>query len=429
MCWAGREKWRGFNVTSARTVFLYWASAILACLLAGCRPAKGPDLTAEVESARRNHIVVVDGRRAVDRSAEPSRTEPLWAANAIPGKPAPAAPRELGLTSGAKAVVIFVHGYNVSAADALEESGALWRHIQESNEHLRQKFSTLPTTDSIAFLTFLWKGDFGELHFSTAQHAAENTARAFADFLNVVAQQARGARIVILTHSLGSEVALEALRSMEEASTKPAVDNLILVQGAVPAYTVYRWIVRYQRLPAGAREELKPEQVVEQCSGKYASAIRMALQFGYTFSEKDEVLGNRLDMGPFQVNERLKPLTRTCQLPVMPGSGGTVVRVSALGSVFDTNNRTEMIPPPKALEPLVRQREQPGFHPMPLLPPGATVFRYTDFTIDHPHVERLNIASAEDVASGVFRGHSVLFQAEGQRVMDDLWELAAASWQ
>ena len=252
----------------------------------------------------------------------------------------------------------------------------------------------------------------------------------FADFLGAVARQAPGARIVVLTHSLGAEVVLEALRGMQEAHERAAVDNLILVQGAVPAHSVYQWTVKYQQIPSGPSEQMKPEQV-DQCTGRYAGAIRIARQFVYTFSANDQVLANEWDLGPFRVNEFLLPQTQPCELPVLIGSGGMVLRVQALGSPFDTGDRTEMLPPPKIFEPPAEGAKKLAPSPIQVLPP-AMVFHYNNFKIDHPNVERLDIASAEDDAPYTpfhHGGHSVLFQAAGRQVVEELWRLAAANWQ
>jgi pimeloyl-ACP methyl ester carboxylesterase len=403
---------------------------VIICALTGCRASKSPDLVAEFDAARRNGVVVVDGRRAVNESGGQSSVEPLWVANAMPGGDAPRAPHELGLTGSPRVAVIFVHGYEVTPAEALEESKALSQDIREANEHLRQQLPVLPETNALALLAFLWKGDFGEGLFSRAQHAAENTGHVFADFLGAVARQAPGARIVVLTHSLGAEVVLEALRGMQEAHERAAVDNLILVQGAVPAHSVYQWTVKYQQIPSGPSEQMKPEQV-DQCTGRYAGAIRMARQFVYTFSANDQVLANEWDLGPFRVNEFLLPQTQPCELPVLIGSGGMVLRVQALGSPFDTGDRTEMLPPPKIFEPPAEGAKKLAPSPIQVLPP-AMVFHYNNFKIDHPNVERLDIASAEDDAPYTpfhHGGHSVLFQAAGRQVVEELWRLAAANWQ
>jgi pimeloyl-ACP methyl ester carboxylesterase len=401
------------------------------CALTGCHPSKSLDLTARFDAARQNGVVVVDGRRAINESGGQSGVEPLWVANARPGGDVPRAPHELGMTGTAKVAVIFVHGYNVTAAEALEESEVLSQDIRESNEHLRQQLSVLPETNAVTLLAFLWKGDFGEGLFYRAQHAAENTGHVFADFLGAVARQAPGARIVVLTHSLGAEVVLEALRGMKEADDRPAVDNLILVQGAVPAHSVYQWTVEYQQMPSGPNKQMRPEQV-DQCTGRYAGAIRMARQLIYTFSVNDQVLANEWDLGPFRVNEFLLPQTQPCELPVLIGSGGMVLRVQALGSPFDTGDRSEMLPPPKIFAPPVDGTKKLASDLIRPLPPAAMLFRYKNFKIDHPKVERLDIASMDDNAPYTpfhHAGHSVLFQAAGRQIVEDLWRLAAANWQ
>jgi hypothetical protein len=106
-----------------------------------------------------------------------------------------------------------------------------------------------------------------------------------------------------------------------------------------------------------------------------------------------------------------------------------VVRVTALGSSFNTKDRTEVIPPSKLYESPSARDARPGFHPVQILPAGSVVFRYTNFRIDHAHVDRRDISTAQDSSdSGTFRGHSVLFKEAGLPVVEDLWELALSSW-
>lgn len=397
------------------------------CLLAGCRDQLRREAGGEFTSGRSDGIVVVDGRRAVDESGAARSQEPLWTADTTRAAPAPSIPHRLRLTGKPSIVIVFVHGYNVTAAEALEQSKVLWKHIRESNEHIRAKGWAVPETNSLEFLAFLWRGNFGEKRFPTAQRSAAITASAFADFLRTVVKEAGGARTLILTHSLGAEVALEALRIMRESSATPVADCLILVQGAVPAYSVYRWRVSYQQLP-GAGDKMRPEQV-DQCGGRYADAIQMTKHFVYTLSTKDKVLWNQWEMAPFELSERFMPLTQPCQLPVWPGSGGTVVRVTALGSSFNTKDRGEVIPPSKLYQSPSARNARQGFHPFQILPAGSIVFQYTDFRIDHTRVDRRDISTAQDSSdSGRFRGHSVLFTEAGLPVVEDLWELALSSW-
>jgi pimeloyl-ACP methyl ester carboxylesterase len=198
--------------------------------------------------------------------------------------PVPA--QDLGFRGRPKVVVIFVHGYHVGPTEALQDSSALWRHIRESNEQLRKTLRALPETDSVAFLTFLWRGDF--VLFSDSQQAAKDTAPAFVDFLKTVLREAKGTRTVIVTHSLGAEVVLEALGSA--AGLGSVVDGLILVQAAVPAYLLSRWTVSFQTgSDFLADVMIKPENREER-RGRYAIATRSVRELVYTFSAKDEVL-------------------------------------------------------------------------------------------------------------------------------------------
>ncbi len=240
-----------------RIVIFYLNITIFGCAafcgLSGCGVPRSPELAAQFDAARRSGVVVVDWRRAVNDSGGRNTVDPLWAANAVPGGPAPVAPHDLRLVDDPRIVFIFVHGYNVTAIEALTESMTLSQEIRESNKRLQLLEPRLPNTGALAFVAFLWRGDFGEIHFPTAQHAAENTAACLLISWKTVVRVAPHAKIVVLTHSLGAEVVLEAFRAMREASDRPVVDNLILVQGAVPAVPYTDGQCHTCRYPLGQR--------------------------------------------------------------------------------------------------------------------------------------------------------------------------------
>jgi pimeloyl-ACP methyl ester carboxylesterase len=109
---------------------------------------------------------------------------------------------------------------------------------------------------------------------------------------------------VILVHSLGAEVVLQALDAYGSTGGSP-VDSLILVQGAIPAYFLYTWTRRFQMLPGPPDfREWPPE--ITQCRAKYRTAIRSATQLLYTFSANDQVL-----KWAFEWHERLHYFSET----------------------------------------------------------------------------------------------------------------------
>src|SRR5581483_6232752 len=96
------------------------------------------------------------------------------------------------------------------------------------------------------------------------------TGLVFADFLQTVVREANGAKIVIITHSLGTQVVLEALKTLCSSYQHAIIDNLILVQGAVPFYSLYHWATKISFLNPSNRIA-KPDQVAEMRSQKQLS--------------------------------------------------------------------------------------------------------------------------------------------------------------
>jgi pimeloyl-ACP methyl ester carboxylesterase len=367
---------------------------------------KGSDLTLEFKLARENHITIVDARRALDSNGERIDREPLWVANVLPGAPGPAAGRDLDLerrSPPARIIVIFVHGYETSQTLALEHSNRLWQHIKESNAEFRKARPEIPETDSLALFAFLWKGDFGGVNFSRAQHAAKATASSFADFLETVSLEAKGAKIVVITHSLGAEVVLEALKSLPSLNGGTLVDSLILVQAAVPFYSVYRWTVSTSMVGY----DLK---TTEECSGQYATAISSTGQLLYTISGSDRVLGFS-----YLVHEMIDPSESPCVI--------RDVAARALGRPVDTRDGLTTVPPPKTLT----SPYKPKSNAIPIMPPdGSVMIWFKNMQISHPNAVFLSIDKYEDTStdleSRVLPGHSVLFESNGRYIVRDLWE-------
>ena len=380
----------------------------LLCLLTVSSWAKGSELASEFKLARENHIIIVDARRAIDSNGERIDGEPLWVANVLPGAPGPAVGRDLELERRSlptRIIVIFVHGYQTPPTLALEDSNALWKHIKESNEELRKVQPEIPETDSLAFFAFLWRGDFGVPNFSRSQQAAKGTASSFVDFLETILLEAKGAKIVVITHSLGAEVVLEALASLPSLNGRTLVDSLILVQGAVPFYSVYRWTVSTDMVGVDV------ETTTEECSGRYATAIRSTGQLLYTISGSDRVL-----WVPYLFHEIISPSESPC---VMRND-----TARALGRPVDTRDGLEILPP-------VLKMPAPPYRPksnaFPIVPPaGSVMMRFKNMQISHPNAVSLSIDRYEDTSADLegrmFSGHSVLFKSNGRYIVLDLWK-------
>ena len=115
---------------------------------------------------------------------------------------------------------------------------------------------------------------WGREDFGAAQRAADVSATSLTHFIAHISQGLEGGRIVLMAHSLGVRVALEALRRVP-------VDSAVFVQGAVPVTSIYR---------STAANVLSESTPVESCWGRYADVIRNAGHLLYTFTRDDDVL-------------------------------------------------------------------------------------------------------------------------------------------
>ena len=79
------------------------------------------------------------------------------------------------------------------------------------------------------------RGDLGESKFSSRKmQLTLSSPISLADFIDHLSKEAKTAQIVIIAHSLGAQVTLEALKELCESKDNDVhVNNLIIVQGAV----------------------------------------------------------------------------------------------------------------------------------------------------------------------------------------------------
>jgi pimeloyl-ACP methyl ester carboxylesterase len=378
-----------------------------------------PRVAEQFRLARENHVTVIDARGAVDVNGRATHASPMWITNVQPGTIVSSPPHDLGvdLRRPPSVIIIFVHGYNTSASEALADSNVLWRYIQDSNDSRRTTDKALPRTNSMAFYAFLWKGDYGKLNFSTAVRAADNTASVFSEFLEGIMDSVKDAKIVIVTHSLGTEVVLAALKNTPRPHGTPFVSSLVIIQGAVPFYSIYHWKVRITFLnPSDGKD--RPD-IVEQCSGGYADAINSVSQVIYTLSANDHTLGHSYSL----YREVLDTSTDPCDLPIVHGQNDRIV---ALGSPADTGDRRELVQPPQSPQPPSPVASRPPVHQ--ILPrPYSLLINYTNMKIQHPNVSTVPIANYPDTDSPSYfsGGHSVVFETNGRKIVQDLWSRVA----
>lgn len=366
-------------------------------------------LIAEFELARNLNIGVIDARSIVDRKGD-QRKEGSWRLNVLPGKPQSSEKTQFGFQDHPQVIVIFVHGFNTPPLQALKHGNSLWVLLMKSNDRLRATNKTVLPNDALVFFTFLWRGDFSATRFSTAQKAADVSSISLADVIVQLSRETTKAKIVIIAHSLGAHVALEALKKVCEFNNNGVlVDSLVLVQGAVLATSLYKWTVT---------DIISEIKYVEYNCGRYANSIQCAGHLLYTISEKDKTL-----LKWFKFDEKLMPSHYECStLPDLPGYGDPQVRITAIGSPFDGWNKLEPVPEPQF--PKVNDygnRREPSYLKLPQIPKFAAMLYFTDWRIDHPNVQCLNISEDKENHADIDDWHSTIFDEAGLYILENIW--------
>lgn len=268
-------------------------------------------LITEFELARNLNIGVIDAREVVDDNGKQRKDikEGSWRLNVLPGKPQSSEKPQFGFQDHPQVIVIYVHGYKTPPLQALKHGNSLWELLMISNDRLRATIKTISPNEALAFFTFLWRGDLGTTRFSAAQKAADVSSKSLADVIVQLSRETTKAKTVIIAHSLGAHVVLEALKKLYESSnTGVLVDSLVLVQGAVCATSLYKWTVT---------DIIIERKYVEYNCGRYANSIQCAGHLLYTISEKDKTL-----LKWFKFDEKLMPSHyERSTLPDLPGYG------------------------------------------------------------------------------------------------------------
>jgi pimeloyl-ACP methyl ester carboxylesterase len=191
--------------------------------------------------------------------------------------------------------VVFVHGYNTHFAASIANGNELWKMVKLSIGD--------DASSGIRFFTFCWHGDLGPLYFTEANESAVKTAPILGEFLRRIANAPRFGpcyKLIVVTHSLGALVALEALHGIQDTAGMPLVDTLLMIQPAVAIEEFGRGQVeQVYRPPARVVEQSGLEFVdLGSCynDGKYFETVTKATtQTFATASIADGVLGHAFD--------------------------------------------------------------------------------------------------------------------------------------
>ena len=169
-----------------------------------------------------NHVVY--SRHMVNNSGRPA-----WTATFSHWKSLPS-----GAVTNAPVQVVFVHGYNTTFAESMVRGNYLCRLIRQWTAQKNPEVA-------LDFHTFSWRADFGPDRFHTAELAATVQSASLAFFLkSLVHPGAPAPKIILITHSLGARVVLDALAKHGAEPDFPEISSLLMVQPAIARTAIAR---------------------------------------------------------------------------------------------------------------------------------------------------------------------------------------------
>lgn len=107
-------------------------------------------------------------------------------------------------------VVLFIHGYNVTVREGLQQSESFFGGLEASLLRDGRK------PKDYAFLGYTWPGDVGPVYFNDAQEFAHLAGTALYLLVTELADQHKAKSITLVTHSLGAHVGLRAAAILGE---------------------------------------------------------------------------------------------------------------------------------------------------------------------------------------------------------------------
>jgi hypothetical protein len=185
----------------------------------------------------------------------------------------------------ATVLIIFVHGFNTSLNGAIAKGNAILKALRTSGR---------TSVQGLKFFTFCWRSDFEltkelPIELGSAECSAENEAPSLASFIKRLHCLYPSAKIILLTHSLGARVALEALHNLWKERKSAWIDCLLMVQPAVEWSELYEgYFSAPNRPPLSVGVGLEPW--VEHRTGRYSVCINAAQEVVVTQSPLDSVL-------------------------------------------------------------------------------------------------------------------------------------------
>ncbi len=107
-------------------------------------------------------------------------------------------------------VVVFLHGYNETPRDGIQQSAAFFSRLEASLLRDQRDLG------QYAFLAFTWPGDVGPVHFNDAQQFAHHSGTALYRLVNALVNEHHVQHVTLVTHSLGAHVGLRGAAILGE---------------------------------------------------------------------------------------------------------------------------------------------------------------------------------------------------------------------
>ena len=186
-------------------------------------------------------------------------------------------------------IILWVHGFRTDSNSAKCIAGRLKEAFEDHS----------PTGQTPRIITFSWPSSLSIDQFSLAQSHATQAAEYLSNLLDLIDPS----RVTLVAHSLGGQVALEALLKSDAVKTAP-IAQLVLVQAAVSHASIRSWVgERTVWLPSYGIEPPSDPTIepIGPNSGCYVNALSRARRVTITSTRRDNVLS-----GPFATSTNIQ---------------------------------------------------------------------------------------------------------------------------
>lgn len=172
------------------------------------------------------------------------------------------------MANPADSLMLFIHGYNVTFTDAAFKSAQIAFDVHYQGR----------------VLMYSWPSKGGMFDYDYDRESALVSSDALFDLLKLVKNEAKVSKIIVVAHSLGSEVLIGALKQAYDTGMKLGISELVFAASDVSA-NLYK--LRGQQILAAADKVTL-----------YASSTDLALLASLKKSQTDTRMGYVLKSGP-----------------------------------------------------------------------------------------------------------------------------------